>query len=256
MDNSQQTTEKIIQYLDGELTGKELDEFEKLMGENAGIREELGNFRLAKSAIRHYGLKEQVAGVHKEMMDEFSISVQNAPVRKMYPFIRRTMQIAASLIAILFVFGFYQYITVNSDQLATESYHPYKVSISRGESKTSSLEKAYLDGKNNLVIAEFEKLKPQGNKDNFLAAQAYLSTHQTVKAIQTFNNLLRPKSSDTSFHDDAEYYLAIGYLENNEPSKAKSLLDKIYRDNDHLYHDQVSYWILLKLKLLSLKTGN
>lgn len=256
MDNSQQATEKIIQYIDGELTGNDLEEFEKLMDENKIIRVELENLRLAKSAIRHYGLKEQVAGVHKEMMAELSTGSKNTPVHKMYPFIRRTMQIAASLITILFIFGFYQYVTVNSKQLATESYHPYKVSISRGESETSGIEKAYLDGKNNRVIAEFEKLKPLGNKDVFLAAQAYLSNHQPAKAIQTFNSILKTKSAEASFHDDAEYYLAVSYLQNNEPLRAKNIFEKIYDENDHLYHDRVSYWMLLKLKLLSLKTVN
>jgi hypothetical protein len=256
MDNNQQATEKIIQYLDGELTGRELDEFEKLMGENAAIGEELDNLRLAKSAIMHYGIKEQVSGVRKEMMNEFSNSVQNASVRKMYPIVRRSMQIAASLIGILLAFGFYQYITVSPDNLAAESYHPYKVSISRGGSTTSTLEKAYLDKKNNLVISEFEKLKPRGNKDNFLAAEAYLSTHQAAKAIQTLHNVLKTKSSETSFHDDAEYYLAVGYLQNNEPSKAENIFEKINEDKDHLYHDQVSYWLLFRLKLLTLKTGN
>ena len=79
MENSPEHTEKIIQYLDGELTGSELVEFEKLMAVDGTISEELENLSLAKSAIQSYGLKQQVAGVHKEMRAELKGSTGGWP---------------------------------------------------------------------------------------------------------------------------------------------------------------------------------
>ena len=41
-----------------------------------------------------------------------------------------------------------------------------------------------------------------------------------------------------------------------QENTAKPLLEKIYADHEHLYHDQVSYWTLLKVKLLVFKTSS
>jgi tetratricopeptide (TPR) repeat protein len=253
MNNNQQPTEKIIQYLDGDLTGEELKDFEIMMTESTEIQEELKNLMLAKKAIQYYGLKSQVASVHHNMMDELKMDNQGSSERRIYPFIRNTLKIAASLFIIGIAFGAYQYVTITPSKLYQENYQPYKVSVSRGETSASNLEKTYINGDLNQTISVFEKLGKPGIKDYFLGAQAYMATHQPLKAIGGFNKILLNNSPDNTFKDDAEYYLAESYLENNEPLKAKPILEKIYADSDHMYHDQVSYWTLLKLRILILK---
>jgi hypothetical protein len=254
MNNSELNTEKLIQYLDGDLTGGELEAFEKLLSENDELLQELKNLTLAKMAIRSYGLKSQVASVHQEMMHELKYQVKPSE-NKIYPFIRSTLKYAASVILILFSIGIYLYVGSSPSKLYKENYEPYELSIARGATTNAALDKAFNAGNYNAVISIFKTLTNPGNKEYFLAAQAYQSTHQLDKAIQVFNQVLSSPVSNTAFKDDAAFYLGLTYLENNQPVRAKPIFDKIYADQDHLYHDKVSYWTMLKLKLLTLKSS-
>jgi hypothetical protein len=252
MNNSEPLDEKLVQYLDGELSGDELSAFENLLGENTELKAEYENLKLAKLAVEHYGLKAQVASLHGTMMDDVKNSNSNPSVYKSYPFIRNTLKIAASLFLFLFLFTAWQYITVTPSKLIDENYQPYKVSVARGEASASVLENDFSNGNYNLVISDYKKLTQPGVKDHFLTGQAYLSLHQPANAIREFNAVYdNPGNQD--FKDDAEYYMAISYLENNELLKAKQLFNKIRDDKDHLYHKKVSYWTMLRLNLLIFK---
>jgi tetratricopeptide (TPR) repeat protein len=253
MDNRESYSEKLIQYMDGELTGHELEIFEKLLSENSELQEELKNLELAKAAISSYGLKSQVASVHREMMQEFKEHKMPAG-SKIYPFIRDTLKYAASIVLILFSIGIYMYATTSSSKIYKENYEPYKLSISRGENTNTDIEQAFNTCKYDIVISTFKSFAHPDIKAYFLVAQAYLSTHQSDKAIPAFNQVVNSPGSN-SFKDDASYYLALTYIENNQPAKALPIFEKIHADRDHLYHDRVSYWTLLKLKLLAFKSS-
>ncbi len=253
MENSPEHTEKIIQYLDGELTGSELEEFEKLAAADNAVRDELENLGFAREAVQSYGLRQQVASVHKEMMEELKKGGHDAPVRKMYPVIRTTLRIAAGLFIAFLSVGIYQYATVSSSNLYNDNYQPYKLSVARGESNMSELEKDYTNGDFKAAATVFEKPGSPAPKDYLLGGEAYMQTHRPRKAIVAFNKLVADNSAGNFYKDDAEYYLAESYLENNEPLKAKPLFEKIYADKDHLYHDRISYWTMLKLRILALK---
>lgn len=248
--DSNNTTETIIKYLDGELSGDELKEFEHRLDRDKDAKNELESLSLAQKAVISYGLKAQVAAARAEMLNE--APAERAPQAKLYAFIRPMLQVAAGLVFFLLAIGVYQYATVSPAKFYNENYQPYKAGVTRG-SGSPALETAYANGQTNTVIALFEKMTVPDNKASFLAGQAYLSTHQPTKAISAFNSI--SASPDRSYKEDAEYYLALSYMQDSQPVKARALFQKIYQDNDHLYHDRVSYLTMLKLKLLILKTG-
>lgn len=253
MDNSELNTEKLIQYLDGDLTGADLDNFEKRLSQDSGLQLEFENLTLAKMAIRGYGLKHQVASVHREMLDEFK-STQKREA-KTYSIVRSSLKYAASIALVLFSIGAYLYISSSPNKLYDDNYMPYTLSVTRSEATGSDLEKAFNQKHYNAVINAFTKLKNPDDKEYFLAGQAYLSTHQANSAIPAFKQVLLSSGSSIRFKEDAEYYLGLAYLENNQPAKAASVFDKIHNDKDHLYHDKISFWTMLKLKLLVLKSS-
>ncbi|MBC7915008.1 MAG: hypothetical protein H7Y07_12895 [Pyrinomonadaceae bacterium] len=257
MNTNEQSPEKLIQYLDGELMGKELTDFEQGVAENSAMQAELNNLILTREAIKSYGLKTQVASVHQEMMEELNKKIITIPksnkVRSLY---RMPLNIAASLLVIMLSVGFYQYITISGSKVFNENYSSYELSISRGDDNgISKIETAYSNGRLNVVIAEFIKLKNPNAKDNFLAGQAYLSNNQMNESIRCFEHVLANGSAENDFKDDTEYYLALSYLRNNEPLKAEPILKKINKDKDHLYNDRVSKWTLLNTYLLTLKSS-
>jgi len=252
MNDNSQHTETIINYLSGELTGEELSLFEALLAADDAVRRELENLQLARSAVRSYGLKAQVASVHREMMDELKAEGQRPPAT-VYRLLRPALRVAASLLLILSAIGVYEFVTISPARLYSENYRPYQESLSRGEAATSALEQAYAAGKPAVVIGLFSKMDSSTNKMKFLTAQAYLATRQYLSAIRLFNTVIASPASDSSFKDDSEYYLGLSYLEYSKAGRAEPILQKIHDDKDHPYHDRVSYWTLLKVKLLALK---
>jgi hypothetical protein len=251
MDNSEQASEKLIQYLDGELSGEELSTFEQSLTNNPDMQARLESLELAKTAVRHYGLKQQVSSVHHQMMAELKNELSGNSRGKIYPLLRLTMKIAAGVIIFMFFFAAYEWVTISSSGLAENNYYPYELSVDRGAAGPSAIEQAYADRNFKKVIVNLEKDMALSEKDHFLGGQAYLATHQVAKAIQEFKKVLL--DSMGQYRDDAEYYLALSYLQNDQPLKAQKLIDQIYQDKDHLYHDRVSYWTRLKLQLLILK---
>ena len=251
MNDNGRHTETIINYLDGELTGEDLKQFEALLAADDAVRQELENLQLAQNAVRSYGLKAQVASVHGEMMAELGHEEERPAT--IYRFMRPALRIAASLLVLLSAIGVYEYATVSAGKLYSENYQQYQESVSRGAAETSPLEKAYLAGNPALVISLSRKMDSTTNKVKFLTAQSYLATHQYLQAMGLFYTVINSPSSDGSFKDDAEYYLALSYMGYGKAGRAEPIFQKIYDDKDHPYHDRVSYWTLLKVKLLALK---
>jgi tetratricopeptide (TPR) repeat protein len=253
MDNSELNTEKLIQYMDGDLTGADLDNFEKRLSQDSSLQQELESLTLAKMAIRSYGLKHQVSSMHREILNELK-STQKREA-KIYSIVRSSLKYAASIALVLFSIGAYLYLSSSSNKLYDDNFMPYTLSVTRGEAIGSDLEKAFNQKHYNAVISAFTKLKNPDDKEYFLAGHAYLSTHQASSAISAFKQVLLSSGSNIRFKEDAEYYLGLAYLENNQPAKAASLFEKIHNEKDHLYHDKISFWTRLKLKLLVLKTS-
>jgi len=253
MSNNEQNTETLIRYLDGELTGANLEAFEQALANNEPMRMELENLSVAKLAIQHYGLKSQVAGVHTEMMAEINTDEAKPRTAKIYPFVRSTMRFAAAILVLFLLFGAYEVVTISSPQLSAEKNIPYDLGIQRGAAATTGIEQAYADHNFNKVIHELQANNQPTTKDHFLGGMAFLSTLQADQAIGQFNQVLAPGAKTNDFKEDAEYYLAVSYLANNQPVQAKTWFTKIYQDKEHLYHSKVTYWTILKLKLLLLK---
>lgn len=249
--DTNKTTETIIKYLDGELSGEELKAFEQLLNHDENVKNERESLELAQKAMASYGLKAQIAAARGEMAGEVQGGSQSTTQAKIYAMVRPILQIAASLLFVLLAIGAYEYATVSPSKLYNESYEPYKASVLRG-GDNSDLETAYVSGEKKTVIALFEKMTAPDNKASFLAGQVYLSIRQPKKAIGAFTNIMR--SPNRAYKEEAEYYLALSYLQNDQPAKANALFKRIYQDSEHLYHNKVDYWMLLKVKLLILKS--
>lgn len=250
MNNNFTTTELLIQYLDGDLEGEQLEAIKKSIEEDASVREELEQLSLAKDTIKNYGLKNKVSFIHKEMMGELkqNNSTKKGFVRNM---ILYTARIAAIVILVLGSVELYQFLTVSPEKLFNENYTAFNLHESRGQSN-SPLEDAFRNANMNKVIEQFSTLKNPESKDYFLAGNAFLSQHQPAKAIEAFLALQQKNKTDNThfFEEDVEYFLALSYLGNNEPAKAAPLFEKIHADENNLYHQKVSNWFLLKVKHL------
>ena len=156
----------------------------------------------------------------------------------------------ASFIFMSLSCALYLYINANPKKLFSENYRRYERLILRGASGHSSLDEAYSDGNMDSVILDFKNMNSPEPEEYILAGIAYLEKNQPEKAIETFKTLIQKNQhlNTDYFEDAAEYYLAMGYLDNMEPEKAMPILEKIKSDPENRYYSDVDDLLLLKVR--------
>jgi tetratricopeptide (TPR) repeat protein len=161
--------------------------------------------------------------------------------------------ISCAAASFLFMFGscaLYLYINANPKTLFSKNYHRYERLVLRGASDRSPLKEAYSNGNMDSVIWDFKNLNSPIPEEYLLAGIAYLEKNQPDKAIETFQLLIQTNLNSKAdyFEDDAEYYLALAYLDNKESGKALPLFEKINADPENRYYEDVSKLLLLNVR--------
>jgi tetratricopeptide (TPR) repeat protein len=247
MDNSTQNmSEKLVQYLDGELTGAEIESLEKQLATDKNLNEELESLKATREAVKIFGLQQKVAGIHTQMMKEMQ-----APVRKMSParrIIRYSIAVAASVVLILGSIIGYNFYNLSSSKVFSSNYHSYELSTLRDSDtqQVSPVEKAYRDKDFKKAVELFD------GHSSVLAGMSYMELGDNAKAIDEFKNVIaeNEKNKTTLFNDEAEYYLALTYIRNKDYDFALVLLRSIKENPDHLYHKNVSGKLMRQVKML------
>ncbi len=256
MNNNYPNTDMLINYIDNNLSGEEKIKVDAMLRNNSTLKTEFDNLVLAKSAIAYYGVKQQVKLIHKEVMEN---NIETEPVKKeqgvVKTIIKWSMRIAASLLIIVCGLGVYQYATITPDKLFSENYNAYTMSVTRGDADATALVKAFNEKDYEGTIKQYAVLNDIQQKENFIVAQAYLVTNKYNYAIEAFNAVLEKNSlsKEKLYNDDAEYFLAMSYLKNNDIALAMPIFERINNNTNHLYNDKVTNNFMRKLKLLSWK---
>jgi tetratricopeptide (TPR) repeat protein len=248
MNENSTHTEQLIQYIDGELAGDQFEFVKKNIEESKAWREEYENLQLAREAMKSYGLKSRIHVIHEEMMSELKTTAASDTgiIRRMLP---ATLRIAVILVALLGLSAIYQYMVATPEKLFEENFKVFQLRETRSVS-INSLEEVYKSGNSELVIKAFTQLKSAQAEDYFLAGNAYLILGEPSNAIAAFLAVeqFNRTHNTHSFEEDAEYYLGLSYLANNESTKALAIFEKIQADPSNAYHSKVSSWFMGKLK--------
>lgn len=159
----------------------------------------------------------------------------------------RMMRIAAVLLLAVATTSVYYYLQLTPGRLFKHNFEVFLAPASRGG--TDSLLTAYSRNEPAQVVAIFDRLARPEARDYLLAANAWLSLGQPKPAIRALLELqaANQRKNAHEYQEDAEYYLAMGYLADGQPAKAIPIFEKIHSTSDHLYHDRVSRWFLWQL---------
>lgn len=252
MNDNSTNTELIIQYLDGELSGRELESFSEQLAVNSAMQQELENLRVSRLVVQIHGLKQKVSTLHTEMMQELHEEppVKTGLVRRLWkPWVR----IAAVLIAALGVWIIYQYVQLSSRTLFNDQYQAFALHENRGIANSSMIDSLYNTGNDHKVLQLFKQIPQPTPTDCFLTGNAAMRLNKAATAITCFllAQQLNQQNHSHLFEDDLPYYLAVAYLQNDQPQKALPLFEKIHGDRSHSYNKRVSSWFLQKLHWLA-----
>jgi hypothetical protein len=220
--------------------------------------ETVENHTIAVHAIQQYNLMKQVQNVHSQFAQKHieQMNVENKPESKVITMKPRAfvMRIAAGLILLLT--GYTTVLYFNST--GKNFYQSMHSTFTTYESRTilseprSELVEAFKKGAHPTVIALFQQIKNPGNREMFFAGNAFLETGNPTKSIELFEQIIfrNNTTGELLYQDEAEYYLAMAHLKNNETGKALPLLTKIAEEPTHTYHNKINRFTLFKMKWL------
>jgi tetratricopeptide (TPR) repeat protein len=249
MDNS--TQYEMMRYIDGEMTENEKAEFEKRLSEDVELKKTIDNLQLTKEAVKQYGLKEEVAGIHQQMMRELRTETPVRPISNIRRIIRYSVAVAASVLLVFFIIEGYKFYTLSPQKLYADNYIAYELTTTRdGTDTLTAIEKAYKEKKYAEVIS-LNKLSVLTPHDKFLTGMAYLETMDYPRAVRSFQLVLEEVKDDkTILKDVAEYYLALAYLQDRDYDQAIELMNAIQNDPSHLYKAKFSRKYINRVKRL------
>jgi tetratricopeptide (TPR) repeat protein len=243
MDNNYDNTEqfeRIEQYLDDKLDSAERQRFEQQLQQDAALAAAVENVRATRKAIQAYGLRQEVAGIRNRM--------QQHKVKK--GLLYYGLRAAAAAVLLIAVTAVYQYFSLSPERLYEERSAPYSLRATRsGEKAPAGITAEYQAGDMQRTVQAFGQLNQPGAADYFLAGNAYLQLGRGADAIPCFQKA----QQSPALREDAEYYLALSYLQQKDLTHALPLFRQIRSNEAHPYHNRVSTWFYWQLRLLDWK---
>lgn len=247
-------SEKLVQYLDGELSGNEKELLEKQLASDVSLADELQRLHTAREAVRLYGLRQKVSSIHGEMIKEIRPGVRTMPkTRRTF---RYSIAVAATVVLVLGLFFAYNFFTLSPGKVVASNYQSYELSTLRdtGSSFISPIEQAYREKKYadvvNSAITESSK-----TSDLFLKGLAYMELDDHGNAINNLRAVIENNQSASAelFMDEAQYYLALAYIKNKDYDPALDLLKKIRSTPGHIYQQMVTKKLIRQVRMLKWK---
>lgn len=247
----------LIDHLDQALEGQQLNAIQELILNNEEVAKEWEVLQFTATNIYDAGLYEQVRLVRDQYTSARSGSSQQGDSRGIVrTMTQKIMRVAAVLVFVTFSAVIYKYISVDDSSVYNKYYSPYELNTSRTSSDVDVLDNAYRNKNWTDVITIVNGIRDKTSKHFFLAGVAYLELKQYEGAIKSFQSVINKNkdSGDDYFSDEAQYYLAMSYLANNDAQQAMPILEKIKKDKNHLYSQVVSK-MGIDFTILQLKEG-
>lgn len=248
--------ELLISYMDGELDATEKAAAEKLLQEDAALKERFENLKAAKQAIRSQGMKQHIQSLHQQYYTEVQ-ATETTPVKVIKPAfgLKTFMRIAAAFILVVTGYGVYQYTATNNESLYADNYISYQLPVTRGAEQPGDLDALYNANNYPAVIEAVNSKQQKAQRDYFLQGQAYLQTNDVTAAITAFKNVeqLNLTATGKYFIEETDYYLALAYIKAGNIGEAEKQLNKITANKQHMFYNKASEISSMKLTILKWK---
>ena len=239
MDNStHDNDENLVSFLEGGLNDIERKAIEQQLSVDMALKQKYDSLVLTRESIRYYGLQQQVASVHQQMLQEMV-----APVRKINSpgkIIRYTIAIAASLVLIAGSYMAYNFFTLSSDKVFASNYQAYElVTVRDLNTDETAIERAYREKKYKEVMRIHDAGEDLTIKGEYLCGTCFKKVLEENK-----------KTGQSILNEEAEYYLSLTYIRTKEYDNALILLNKMHDDPGHLYNERITGKLLRQVKVL------
>ncbi len=165
--------------------------------------------------------------------------------------LRYAVAIVASICLIGAVLKTYQFMQLSADALYNEAYVDYELPHIDTSSSTNNVDIENLFRKKDFkaIIKESKKPRLPDDKTFLLIGISHLQTNDPFNAIAAFKQI-KPFGN---YSQQAQYYLSLAYLKNNDYDQALGLMEQIKNNKTHLYSRHFSSSYLNKIQMLKWK---
>ena len=250
--------DKIETYLNGEMTAQEEKAFDLEIEQNPELAKAVNNFGVANDAIElliEDNLRKELNQFKsEEAASNKVVSInKNKPQAKMRS-LRSYLAAAASVAVLLGFFGMNWADNNYSNAALSKSFYEEGYNISNvrsGNGDTNTLSEgltAYEAGSFNQAITFFQSVQegnPRYQEAQFYLANAFFENNNFSDASKQFQKII--DTGDVRYMENAEWYKILAQLAAGETVN-QSLLNKIAADNDHIFNNKA---IALQSKLNS-----
>lgn len=162
---------------------------------------------------------------------------------------RVLLAVLGGVLLVLVIVGGYRFYNLSPQSLYEQAYVEYQLS-NEGDYQLGAtrVESAFRAGLYDSVVKESKK--PQGftDQDYLLIGLAYMQKGDYASAIDPLRLVNLWNESD--YKQEGEYYLALTYLRNKDYDKSLELMQRIRRDPNHVYHEQITDKLVRNVRIL------
>ena len=247
-DMSNEKNNRIEEYLDGNMSEKESKEFQNAMQEDSKLANDVSIVKEVNQTIsQNRKLKEfqkQLDSLNDTYFPMEEENHQSQGVVRQLP--RRNLRrwLVAASILILVVSSIFVWTShnngVDSTTLFAAHYEPYGLGQRGNDSNLNELEQkaAFVYNNNNFTEAtplfeELIQIDPSNEKNILRLGSAYLSTNQSQKAVDAFQKII--SNPQSALVQTAQWYQALAYLQLENDSAAKSILNTLANSGNRTY---------------------
>lgn len=254
--------EQLIRYLDGELSPEAAASTEKLLKEDAAVKERFDNLVVARNAIKALGLRQKLKALHQQFYPEVSAAqpAENETAKVIKPSFGNSakiiLRIAAVFIFAVAGYAVYEYSTTSNDSVYADNFIKYQLPVSRGEGQAQqSIDSLFSANNFSGVIEVFKPIAIKKQKDYFLAALASLETGNSQSAIDDLKSVQQLNSTSTEkyFEQETDYYLTLAYIKAGNIDEAEKQLNIIKANKQHMFYQKANEISSTKLRILKMK---
>lgn len=240
----------ISRYLEGEMDPIEATGFEESLENDPELKEEVDLYREVEEAISDteaLDLRSQLDEIHEELTPQ----LEKMKKRSSKQVLRYAV---AASIAVIISLGTYSlfFKKVDNNKIVTEFYKPYDVTLVNRSANTSitplmreALYKYETKDYEEAIVLfkEILEINPQMTASHLYSGISYLEIEQYKNAEKSLTAVL--EHNDNLYMEQADWYLGMVYLLNEEKDKARMQFRKI--SNSDGYYEDEARKILRKL---------
>jgi tetratricopeptide (TPR) repeat protein len=163
--------------------------------------------------------------------------------------VRVLLAVTGGVLLILLIVASYRFYRLSPKALYDQAYVEYKLSL-EGDYLLGAtpVEKAYRAGLLDSVIKESKKKQGFTDLDYLLIGLAHMQRQDYGSAIEPLRLVNLWNESD--YKQEGEFYLSLAYLRNKDYDKALELMNRIRRDPEHTYHEQITGKLIRNVRIL------